>query len=414
MTANKKRLTDAVVKRTKPPAEGYVIVWDSLCPGLGLRINSGGKRAFIVQGRCKGKNFKTSVGNALVIGLEQARNDARGVLEDAQRGIAPAKRKALDEEIAKVEKREAQKAEAGTFRAVAEEYMRYHGNDLKSSYELNRYLAVDILPVFGDLPIGDINRHDLRSFVLDKSETAPISAARCISLIRPILNYALDEGYIDDLPSFRKLTPKTTERDRVLTDDELKSVWLAADAIGYPYGALIKFLALTGCRRGEAAGLTWSEIDGDIWKLPSERSKNGEGHLIPLTPFANSILDDCPRFKGCNLVFNNGGKQLSGFSKYKVRHDRVISEQRGEPFSEPWRVHDIRRSVATGLRSLGIDRLTVSKILNHSEGGVTKIYDRYAADPEKRHALEVWAAHLESLVTGTPTPSNVVEIRKGA
>ncbi|MBT5050291.1 MAG: integrase arm-type DNA-binding domain-containing protein, partial [Rhodospirillaceae bacterium] len=190
MADNKKSLTVAVVKRTKAPAEGYTIIWDALCPGLGMRLNAGGKRSFIVQGRCRGKVFKTSVGNALEVGLEQARTDARAILEDAQRGITPKKRQALAEEAARVEERALQKEQAGTFASVADEYMKFHGNKLKTAYELQRYLDVDINPVLGSLPISDINRQDLRKFVLDKSETAPIAAARCISLIRPVMNYA--------------------------------------------------------------------------------------------------------------------------------------------------------------------------------------------------------------------------------
>ena len=104
---------------------------------------------------------------------------------------------------------------------------------------------------------------------------------------------------------------------------------------------------------------------------------------------------------------------MSGWTKFKQHLDRVITEQRGEPI-EDWHLHDLRRTTATGMRSLGIDRLTVSKVLNHAEGGITRIYDRYAADSEKRRALEAWAQHVEAIVSGDPVPSNVVELREGA
>ena len=109
-------------------------------------------------------------------------------------------------------------------------------------------------------------------------------------------------------------------------------------------------------------------------------------------------------------MFTNGDRQLSGWTKFKQRLDRVITEQRGEPIKD-WHLHDLRRTAATGMRSLGIDRLTVSKVLNHAEGGITQIYDRYAADPEKRRALQAWSNHVAAIVSDEAATSNVVAIR---
>ena len=135
---------------------------------------------------------------------------------------------------------------------------------------------------------------------------------------------------------------------------------------------------------------------------------------MPLTGLSREVLAGCAIFESSELVFTNGGhRPMSGWGKFKQRLDRVIIERRGRPI-EDWHLHDLRRTLATGLRSLGIDRLTVSKILNHAEGGTTRIYDRYAADPEKRRALDAWSQHVAAVVSGKPAPSNVVELREGA
>ena len=147
--------------------------------------------------------------------------------------------------------------------------------------------------------------------------------------------------------------------------------------------------------------------------MPAERVKTGAGHIVPLSNMARDILAGCRIFEGTELAFTNSTRPMSGWSKFKKRLDRVITEQRGEPI-EDWHLHDLRRTAATGMRSLGIDRLTVSKVLNHAEGGITRVYDRYAADPEKRRALDAWAQHVEAVVSDEPAPSNVVELREGA
>ena len=146
------------------------------------------------------------------------------------------------------------------------------------------------------------------------------------------------------------------------------------------------------------------EIEGAEWRIPSERSKTGGGHLVPLSPLAMSLIDNLPRFGADGYVFTttDGEKPVSGWSKAKRRLDHLIDEARiaaGTHQIPEWHLHDLRRTSATGMRSLGTDRLVVSKVLNHAEAGITKVYDRYAADREKRNALEAWAVNLEIIVS---------------
>ena len=163
-----------------------------------------------------------------------------------------------------------------------------------------------------------------------------------------------------------------------------------------------KFLLVTGQRRGEVAGMRWSEINGEGWKLPGERAKKGKGHLVPLSSLAREILDGVPQIGG--LVFRaHTDAALKGWSKIAPRLEKLTGPM------EPWHLHDFRRTFATHLRSLGVERLVVSKLLNQAEAGVTKIYDRYAADPEKSAPMERWANRLREIVSGAPA-SNVVQM----
>jgi len=187
-----------------------------------------------------------------------------------------------------------------------------------------------------------------------------------------------------------------------LSAEEIKIVWGVFDGLGYPWGPLYKMLLVTGQRRGEVAGLRWSEINGEGWKLPGERAKKGKGHLVPLSSLAREILDGLPQIG--ELVFRaNTDAPLQGWSRTATRLEKLTSPV------EDWHIHDLRRTFATHLRSLGVDRLVVSKLLNHAEAGVTKIYDRYAADPEKTAAMERWANRLREIISGAPA-NNVVQM----
>jgi integrase len=217
---------------------------------------------------------------------------------------------------------------------------------------------------------------------------APISANRLLSLITKIFNWALKEELIEASPAMQIDRPgKETDRER--TADEIGIAWAAFDRLGYPWGSLYKMLLITGQRRGEVAGMRWSEISSDGWNLPGERAKKGKGHLVPLSTLAREILDGVSQIG--ELVFRTRTDiPLAGWSKTAKRLQSLPME--------PWHLHDLRRTFATHMRALGIDRLVVSKLLNHAEGFATKTYDRWAADPEKAEAMERWANRLREII----------------
>ena len=290
--------------------------------------------------------------------------------------------------------------EKGTFGAVAADFMSTYAKNHRTKDEMQRYIDGD-LAEWHKRQIAEITRGDIKELIRKKARTAPIAANRLLSLISRIFSWALKEEIVDASPAMKLDRPgKETERERALSADEIKTVWAAFDQLGYPSGSLFKMLLLTGQRRSEVAGMKWSEITAEGWRLPSERSKGGKGHLVPLSSLAREILADVPELG--EFVFRwHHDKPLSGWSKATDRLHKHVGPM------EPWRLHDLRRTFATHLRSIGVDRLVVSKLLNHAEAGTTKIYDRWHADPEQAAAVERWGNRLREIISGVPE-SNVV------
>ena len=185
------------------------------------------------------------------------------------------------------------------------------------------------------------------------------------------------------------------ERDRVISDDEVQSVWEASGKLGYPFGRIVQMLLLTGQRKSEVAKMRWSDVDLDekVWRLRRDQTKADRAQDVPLSPMAIDLLKSLPHLNDSDYLFTaNGKKPFNGFSKAKARLDK-LSRTNG------WRLHDLRRTVGTNMAEhLGISVFTVARVLNHAEGGVTKIYARASYLKEKRVALEKWSEHLRKLL----------------
>ena len=383
------KLTDAFLRNLKPPAEAQIEYWDTLTPGFGVRASYGGRRAFQVFTRIGGKLHRFTLGSYPKLALSDARDQAEKIIKDAAKGIAPKEREAE-------ERRKAQADRRNTFRSVAEEFMADHAKDLRTKTEMQRIINVDLLPAWGDKPIAAITRADAKALIREKARTAPIAANRLLSLISKVFTWALDEEIIEASPAVRLRRPAMEqERERSLTAEEIRALWPALTALGYPFGHGLKFLLVTGQRRGEVSGMKWTEIDGDGWLIPGARAKSKQGHRVPLSSLALEILEETPHLGDYVFMSGRGLNPLKGWENAKRR--MVSFLKKPIPL---WRIHDLRRTMATHMRSLGVDRLVVSKLLNHAESGITKTYDRYAADPEKAAAMERWSDRLKEIISG--------------
>jgi integrase len=202
-------------------------------------------------------------------------------------------------------------------------------------------------------------------------------------------------------------------RDRILDDGEIRLFWTACETLKPPYGALLRFLLLTGCRRDESAKIRHDEIDDQgVLSIPKERAKNNQAHKVPLSQLAIGIIDAMPREH--DLVFGDArNRPPQDFSRVKLTLDAEmdrLAKMEGRSIT-PWRIHDLRRSCASGMQALGIRHEVIEKALNHTSGaygGVAGVYQRDEMLPERREALQRWAAHVEGLVSGKP--DNVAEL----
>jgi integrase len=271
--------------------------------------------------------------------------------------------------------------------------------------ETERLLRQNLVARWGNQPLANITRRQLRD-MLDQlvANDTPMLANRVHSVTRKMFSWAVDHEIIAVSPLVGVKAPaEEKSRDRILTDQELRAVWLAADQLGV-YGSLVKLLVLTGLRRGEVAGLTWSEIDLDkrLISLPRERVKNNRAHEVPLSPQAVALIEALPRNSERYALCLRSGI-MNGFGKLKVRLDKLCGV-------ENFVLHDLRRTTASGMARLGVSLPVIEKVLNHTSGsfaGIVGVYQRHDFADEKRRALNMWSDHITSIIADQP----VVKLR---
>ncbi|MDR6955523.1 integrase [Ancylobacter sp. 3268] len=251
-----------------------------------------------------------------------------------------------------------------------------------------------------DKPITDIRRGDVVK-VVDELIASGMGAGanRALAAIKKLFAWCLDRGTIETNPiAALKAPAKEVSRDRVLSDDEIVACWRAAEGESFPFEPFAKLIVLTGQRRGEVAGMRWSEVDltQGVWTIPASRAKNATQHVVPLAPLAVLILQSLPRFAGSDFVFTTTGRTpVSGFGRLKARLEKASG-------ADDWRLHDIRRTVATRMAMMGVQPHIIEAVLNHKSGivsGVAAVYNRHAYTQEKRAALVKWAEHVEQIVS---------------
>jgi len=229
----------------------------------------------------------------------------------------------------------------------------------------------------------------------------PIAANRTFAAVRKLFNWAVARDIIPTSPCAGVKAPSPERaRDRILNDEELRFVWLAADAMGGPFGPLIKLLILTAQRRDEVAKMQWSELNlrAALWTLPGVRTKNNEPHQVPLSDHALAVLTALPGIANSDFVLTTSGTAPArGYARNKRKLDSLLPED-----MPAWRLHDLRRTATTGLARLGIDLPVIEKILNHRSGsfaGIVGVYQLHSAATEKATALQRWGNHVEQLVS---------------
>jgi integrase len=312
------------------------------------------------------------------------------------------------------EKAQARAAKVDTIEGAIGQFIeRYckQSNRPRTIESTERLLRLHVLPRWRGRAVNQITRRDVLD-MLDRviDGGAPIAANRTLTAVKTFFGWCITRDLIEQSPCAGMKAPiMERSRDRVLNDDELQLVWQAADEIGWPFGRLVQLLILTGARRDEVARMQWSEVDlkEGMWTLPRERVKNDRPHTVPLSPLALSIIKAVPRIAGPYVLTTNGKTASSNYSRGKRRLDALLPKD-----MPPWRLHDLRRSFASGLARLGVNLPVIEKILNHTSGsfaGIVGVYQHHEFAEEKRAALNMWSDHIERLVANTPT--KVVRLR---
>ena len=407
------RLTKTTVDRLAlPPGKTELIVFDDALPGFGLRIRAGGKRTWVVQYRLGSKQRRVTLGTVNNFEADEARKHARDALARAQLGRDPQSEKAAAR---------APKPREMTLGEAIERYLPYAERKLKASTYSG--VVLHLRKHWRALHGRELENLERRHVAAELSQIAATSglygANRSRAALSALFAWAIGEGLTDTNPVVG--TNKATEevpRDRVLSGDELRLIWRHAGE--GDYGAIVRLLILTGQRREEVGGMLWSEINFDkpVWRIDAERTKNGLGHDVPLSSAAVEILRKRKR-SGRALVFGSREGPFQGWSNAKSALDRRVftklRETGADDAVKQWRLHDIRRTVATRMADLGVQPHVIEAVLNHISGhksGVAGVYNRATYAAEKRHALDMWGAHVADLAEGRE--SNVVAFRGAA
>lgn len=359
--------------------------WDQTLPGFGVRVSKTGHKTFVVRYTRDGRKRRITIGPYPAFSLADARDKARELLHAVQRGEDPQAEPVEQQPLV-------------TFGELAADYIENHAKRKKRSWrEDQRILRVDLLPHWEARCAAEIDRRDVNDILdLILQRGSPIMANRTKALVSKIYNFGIGRGLVEHNPSLGVPQPaKARQRDRVLTEDEIRAVWRALDEQDSVMAATFKLRLLTAQRGVEVLTMRWQDIDGEWWTIPAAVAKNGLSHRVPLSPQATALLTELPS-AGANFewVFPSPKKHGRPIAHVQKAAERLVKRS-GVHFVP----HDLRRTAASHMTSIGIPRLVVSKILNHVEQGVTAVYDRHSYDAEKREALDHWGEHLQQLAS---------------
>lgn len=386
-----KRTVDAL-----QPGAATILLWDEDLKGFGLKVQPSGARSYVLQYRMGGRESPTrrySIGRH---GSPWTPSTARAEAERLAILIAQGT------DPADADKQRRREAVELAFSIYADKFVTScKGKGWRSLVE--RSLKLHLKPALGMKPIHLITRADITS-ALDRIPNAQMANRRNVfAVARRLCRWAVSRGDIKISPmEGMEVPPPVKPRDRWLSDDELRRIWNAAPGCHSSFFRIVRLLIVTGQRREEVSSLDWKELDREerLWTLPADRAKNGEPNSIPLGDLAVSILDDVaggPNWSKKGKVFpTSSGAAFTGFAKGKLKIDELIAAEGGEEL-EPWRLHDLRRTLATGFQRLGVRFEVTEAVLNHVSGaraGVAGVYQRHDWKPEKIAAMKAWNDHL--------------------
>lgn len=402
------KLTAGFALAAAPPSDGKdrIIYWDEKRPGFGLMVTATGKRSFVFQYR-NGEGDSRRASLSGTTRLPDAHKWADILQGDVAKGIDPVEKKKAD--------RTAQ-SKKGKFRTIAEDYVKREASKVRSMDQREAILDRLVYPVIGNKVAAKLKRSDIVS-LLDGIEDShgPTMADGALMVVRRIFNWhaARDDDFRS--PIVRGMgRSNATGRERILSDDEVRTVWATtgeiignaeAERMGlFMYALLLRFLLLTAVRLNEGARIDSAELSGADWLIPAARMKNKRDFLLPLSPLAVSLLEAVPVIGGRNagpIFTTNGTTPIAGFHQFKTAFDKRCG-------LTGWTNHDLRRTARSLMSRAGVDPDHAERALSHTIGGIRRTYDRHEFYNEKKFAFEALAGQIERIVNPQP---NVIAMR---
>lgn len=387
--ARRRRLADDQVAALPVKPARYTLP-DPELVGHYVRITPNGAKSFVAVARDpNGKQVWTTLGAADHVKIEDARNRARDIIARVKAG-KPVTEPAAD-----------------SFTHVAGNWVKRHvaAKGLRTRGEIERCLSRYVLPHLGDHLFREIKRRDVASLLdhIEDNHGAP-QADKVLTIIRSICNWYATRDDEYTVPIVRGMKRSTNgARERILTDDELRVIWKAAEQ-GGPFGSMVQIALLTAQRRDKLLHMKWADISAEgVWTIPTAAREKGAGGELMLPEMALAILRRQPRIFGTDLVFAPAhGVRMS--PSRKDDFDTLL------PPMERWTLHDLRRSARSLMSRAGVNPEHAERVLGHAIGGVQGIYDRHSYREEKRIALAKLATLLEQIVSGKP--GTVVMMRR--
>jgi len=385
-------ITKTNVEKLEAPPSGRGDYFDDKLKGFGVRVSPAGKIFFVMR-RVNGKLVRSKIDAFGTVTVEVAKKRAEGILADMGRGLDP-----NAEKRAKQQAEEARKLDP-TVKDLVAEYLEKHAKVKKKTWaEDQRCLEKEVVTRWGKLKAKEIRRRDVKLLlqeIVDRG--SPIQANNTFEKIRKMFNFAIEQDIVEFSPCFGvKMPSKKTQKDRVLSEDEINIFWHGLDRAGMTdeIKRALRLILITGQRPGEVIGMHSGEIDGQWWYIPAHRAKNGKAHRVYLTDLALELIG-----KKQGYVFESpkGDKSMEN-NAVACAVRRNLAE--GNLTMQAWTPHDLRRSAATQMSILGFSDEIIDAILNHCKKGVIGIYNRNKYASEKQAALACWSCKLSSIISG--------------
>ncbi len=380
------RITKRVVDAAHPEPLEYT-VWDTDIRGFGLRVRPNGRKVYLLKYRTSdGKARKPTIGVHGSLTADQARDVARGWQADIAKGHDP-----------KGDRDEARRAtkEAISLGDLTDLYIERYAKLRKRSWREDQRILQKYFSGWRDRGAAEISASEVAARLqVIADQNGPIMANRCRACLSKafawaVRNHSLPQVTVNPVRDVERPAPER-ERDSVYGEEDIKKLWGAFNEDGTA-GQVYKFCLITGQRLNEVARMPWSEINDDLWILPGDRTKNGRVHVVPLSQMACEILDAQKGLDGRYVFPGRVENPLTVGSKAANRIKCTVAN---------FRCHDLRRSMATECTRLGFSRFIVDRVLNHTEQGVGRVYDRHDYLQEKRGCLDAWARRLLNIVEG--------------